>query len=77
MKRNNMNVNNIPHVITAARILPNICEVHGEDFSDTWMQNMDGDYDQPETVPRDSHWTTTKCEKRIDRILSTKLVNNE
>jgi len=54
MKRNDMNVENIPHVITAACILHNICEVHGEHFSDTWLQNLDGDYDQPETVARDT-----------------------
>ena len=49
-----MNVNNIPDVITAACILHNICEVHGEHFNDSWMQNMNIDYDQPETVARDT-----------------------
>ena len=54
MKRNDMNVDNIPHVITAACILHNICEVHGEHFNDTWVQNVDSDYDQPVTVARDT-----------------------
>jgi len=49
-----MNVDNIPHVITAACILHNIWEVHGEHFNGTWLQNMDSDYDQPETVDRDT-----------------------
>ena len=54
MKRNDMNIENIPHVITAACILHNICKVHDEHFNDTWLQNLDGDYDQPETVARNT-----------------------
>jgi len=58
MKRNDMNVDNTPHVITAAC---NICEIHGEHFNDTWIQNVDGDYDQPETVARDTNTKREKC----------------
>ena len=53
MKRNDMHVSNIPHVITAASsILHNICEIHREHFNDTWMQTGEVDYVQPETVAR-------------------------
>ena len=41
----------IIYVITAAYILHNICEIH---FNDTWVQNGEDDYDQPETVARDA-----------------------
>jgi len=45
-----MNVSNIPHVITAACILQNVCEVHQEYFNDAWIQTMESQYDQPETA---------------------------
>ena len=34
LKRNDMNINNIPHVITAACVLHNICEINREHFND-------------------------------------------
>jgi len=54
MKRNYMNVENVPHVINAACILHNICEIHGEHFNDKWLQNGEDVYDQPESVARDT-----------------------
>ena len=54
MKRNDMHVSNIPHIVTAACILHNICEIHHEHFNDTWMQSGEVDYVQPETVARDT-----------------------
>ena len=47
LKRNDMHTNNIPHVIAAVCVLHNICEVHHEHFNDSWLQNSDGEYDQP------------------------------
>ena len=38
LKRNDMNINNIPHVITAACLLHNICEIHREHYNDAWLQ---------------------------------------
>ena len=36
-------------------VLHNICEVHHEHFNDAWIQNSEGEYDQPATVTtRDS-----------------------
>ena len=35
MKRNDMHVSNIPHYITVAFILHNVCEIHCEHFNDT------------------------------------------
>ena len=49
-----MHVSNIPHVITAACILHNVCQIHCEHFNDTWMQSGEVDYVQPETVARDT-----------------------
>ena len=33
-----MNINNIPHVITAACVLHNIREIHHKNFNDAWLQ---------------------------------------
>ena len=43
LKRNDMNIDNISNVITAACVLHNICEVHHEQFNDAWLQT-EGDY---------------------------------
>ena len=40
MKRNDMSIENIPTVITAACILHNICEIHGEFFNDAWLRKL-------------------------------------
>ena len=37
MKRNDMHTN---HIIAAAYILHNMCEVHGERFHDAWLQDV-------------------------------------
>ena len=72
MKRNNVYVSNIPHVITAVCILQNVCETYHEHFNNAWMQSVEVDYVQPEAVTRDTytHWTTTGGKKCLDGILS-------
>ena len=55
MKRNDMNIDNIPHVITAACILHNICEIHGESFNDAWLREIqpDSSFPQPSSTASD------------------------
>ena len=36
-KRNDMNIDNIPCVVTACCILHNVCEVHGDTFNEAWL----------------------------------------
>lgn len=36
-KRNDMNIHNVPCIVTACCILHNVCEVHGVTFNDTWL----------------------------------------
>ena len=40
MKRNDMHVHQIPTFVAAACVLHNMCEVHGEKFNDSWLQDM-------------------------------------
>ena len=49
LRRNDMNIDNIPYVIIAACVLHNICEVHYENFNDAWLQTG-GEYAQPDAV---------------------------
>ena len=35
-----MNISNIPKVVTAACILHNVCEIHGEYF-DSWLREVE------------------------------------
>ena len=41
LKHNDMHVENIPNVLATACFLHNICEVHREDFNDSWLQNCE------------------------------------
>ena len=45
-----MHTENIPHVIAATCVLHSICEIHHEHFNDAWLQNSEGEHDQPTTV---------------------------
>ena len=45
-----MDTTNVPHVIAAACVLHNICELHHEHFNVVWLQGNEGDYTQPATV---------------------------
>ena len=50
MKHNDMNIDNVPYVITACCILHNMCEVHGDSFNDLWLEEVDMST-QPEVSP--------------------------
>ena len=41
MKRNDMNIDNIPCIVTACCILHNMCEVHGDTFNELGMEEVD------------------------------------
>ena len=47
MKRNSMNTEHIPTVITACCILHDICEIHGEYFNKNWLSDNSMEYEQP------------------------------
>ena len=49
LKGNDMNSDNIPHVITAACVLHNIYEVHHEHFNDAWLQ-AEGEHAEPDAL---------------------------
>ena len=63
MKRNDMHINHIPNVVAASCILHNLCEIHGEHFNDTWLQDFrDSDYSPPPTVAiKDGSSNQPKC----------------
>lgn len=46
-KSNDMNIQNIPTVITACCILHNVCEVHGDRFNESWMEEHSDALEQP------------------------------
>ena len=41
MKRIDMDIDNVPHIITACCILHNMCEVHGDSFNELWLEDVD------------------------------------
>ena len=49
MKRNDMCIDNIPTIVTAACISHNVCEVHSETFNESWLQEVEASsaYPQP------------------------------
>ena len=40
LKRLDVNINYVPVLVTACCVLHNICEVHGESFSDNWLEDV-------------------------------------
>ena len=42
MKRNDMSIENIPNIVTAACILHNVCEIHGKSFNEAWLHEIQG-----------------------------------
>jgi len=38
-----MHINNEPNVVLACCILHNVCEIHGDDFNEEWLDDLDLD----------------------------------
>ena len=38
MNRNDTNVSFMPTLVTACCVLHNLCEIHGDDFDDNWLE---------------------------------------
>ena len=52
LKQNDMYIDHVPQVVLACCILNNMCEIHGETFISSWMDDMSSDQQQqPVTVP--------------------------
>ena len=49
-KRNDMNVENVPHIVDACCILHNVCEIHGDTFNEAWIADVDDTLKQPAIV---------------------------
>ena len=58
MKQNDMLVENVPNIVAACCVPHNICEIHGDMFSNEWMQAVNGDSvlsDQELNNTKDGH----------------------
>ena len=50
LKQDDMNITNITLVVTACCILHNICEIHGDVFDDSWLEELQTlDFQEPIT----------------------------
>ena len=59
LKRNDMLMTNVPtNVIAACCTLHNICEIHGDEFNDEWMQECESNAEDG-TQPNSSNVTST------------------
>ena len=46
---------NVPTVVSAACVLYNVCEIHGESFDESWASNdASSDTAQPDQYPTDN-----------------------
>lgn len=43
-----MDIDNVPHIISACCVLHNVCEVHGDKFNDDWLLEVDTQMAQPD-----------------------------
>ena len=48
-----MHICNVPNVVLACCILHNICEIHGDEFNEEWLDDLDL------SQPGDTHVSTT------------------
>lgn len=63
-KRNDMNINNVPCIVTACVILHNLCEIHGDTFNQAWLDLQDtSNLAQPTAQPN----TTSNNDAKIIR----------
>ena len=53
LKQNDMEVRNVPNVVTACCVLHNVCEIHGEAFDNNWVQEAErmSHLSQPTATP--------------------------
>ena len=58
LKRNDMLMTNVPNVIAACCTFHNICEIHGDEFNDEWMQECESNAEDG-TQPNSSNVTST------------------
>ena len=42
MKRNDMSIENIPNIVTAACIVHNVCKIHGKSYNEAWLHDIQG-----------------------------------
>ena len=42
MKRNDMSIENIPNIVTAACIVHNVCKIHGKSYNEAWLHEIQG-----------------------------------
>ena len=70
MKRNDMQVENIPIVVVAACVLHNVCKVHNETFDDSWLASTNDDaLPQPQATNHDSGSVASARPKEIQEAL--------
>ena len=63
MKRNDMHIEMIPTVISAACILHNMCEVHGEMLQEWWLRDIQAsNNDLPQPSSTTHHWKSNRKE---------------
>ena len=57
LKRLDVNVSDVPELVAACCVLHNICEIHGEHFSEEWMEGV-----QDDSITVNSTPTTTEAD---------------
>ena len=45
-----MDVCNVPRIVTACCILHNICEIHGDELNNSWLEEHSESLEQPSTT---------------------------
>ena len=73
MKRIDMHIEIIPTVISAACILHNMCEIHGETFQECWLhdiQSSNNAFTQANSMPTIGNRTGTRAKKVREGLVS-------
>lgn len=51
LKRLDVDIRNVPEVVAACCVLHNVCEIHGEEFSDEWLEGVESESGSAAATP--------------------------
>lgn len=68
-KQNDMSIDNVPNVVAACCVLHNICEIHGDEFNNQWLQEIEEALPSSSTPPSTCTYASTSGTDVIDGLV--------
>ena len=76
-KRNDADVSDLPELVAACCVLHNICEIHGENFNEDWLHDLDtNNVDQVRSQQDSNSSSTCGSGEEVRKALTTYFKEN-